>query len=551
MSNGFSYEVALKDLMSAPAYKEIEALGKLDAALERQNAILKKYYETHDKAGNHIQHSESWLESFRTSLVGNIAVGEIAAEGIKKLGEAVVEAGEALVEFVAHGVEFALEAAEFKENMALAFDVVSQTADEGERTYASIERIAEAQHLDIRHAIGLARELALAGVENEQIVSDTVAAQGALQRVGLEAGAEKLRRIVEQSETLGHLVLPRKLGAVGFKVDDIAKSLNLTPKQFAADLKAGKIEVDRGISAINSAILGGNVGKLAAQKFDLKDVATDWHNVWQKIVEDVDAGPLTSALRNFVDIFSDGQSSGKGLKDELTSDVNAILKVLGNLVSQSETVFLKLELGFYEGKVAAIPLTDQLHKLGLEGPNLASIGDSAREIAKDMVIAGTAVALVAGFILRLQQLNEPAKVAGHEIGLGFVGGLLDALTSGKFQVVKEIAGLGQAAISALRNVWKSHSPSEVAYDIGIGIPEGMALGANAGSARAATAVGSVLGPHLSEGGASSFATSRTVSVGNITVTVHAPHGSDGDEIASLVEEKLVDVIDRINMEMGG
>jgi hypothetical protein len=550
VDNGFTYETAIHDAMSAPAAHEVHALGELDAALAKNEKALHSHAAAHDAAGHAAEHNEGFLDSFKDGLVGQIAVGELAAEGLKKLGEAFVEVGEKLVEFVEKGIEFALEAAEFKENMVLAFDVVSQTADEGERTYEAISNIAEAQHLDIRHALSLARELALSGVENEQLISDTVSAQGALQRVGLEAGAKQLRRIVEQSEAIGHLVLPKKLGAVGFKVDDIARAFHETPAQFAKDLKAGKIETERGIQAINAAILGGNVGRLAAQKYDLTDVVTDWHNAWLKIAKDVDSGPLTGALRNFVDIFSQGEVSGQGLKEEITKDVNAIIRVLGHLVSEAETVFLKLELGFYEGKVAAIPLTEQIHKLGLEGPSLASIGDSAREIAKDMVIAGSAIALVAGYIIKMQQLSEPAKVSGHEIGTGFVGGLLDALTGGKFGVVKAIVGLGEAAVDALRGVWKSHSPSEVAYDIGMGIPEGMAIGADAGSDRAARAVGHALAPDLSTGG-SSLSTSRTVSIGNITVTVQAPHGSNADEIAAIVEEKLVDVIDRINMELGG
>ena len=70
----------------------------------------------------------------------------------------------------------------------------------------------------------------------------------------MNAGAEKLKRLVEQSEAAGHLILPKKLGGIGFDMSGLAKSLGETPAQLKADLAAGKIEVDKGIAAIDQAL---------------------------------------------------------------------------------------------------------------------------------------------------------------------------------------------------------------------------------------------------------------------------------------------------------
>jgi hypothetical protein len=551
--DGFEFTTAIRDGMSGPAHAEVAALGELDSALAKSEKSLHSHAAATENAGRMSGEAKGFMKEFTGSLVPEIALGEAAAEGLKKLGEGFVELGEKIFDFAKEGVEFALESAEFKENMTEAFAVVSGTAEKGEETYSAIEKMAAAHHLDIGKSLGAAKELALSGVENERILSDTVQAQGALQRVGLEAGAEKLRRLVEQSEAAGHLILPKKLGAIGFNMADLAKGLHETPAELARDLKAGKIEVDRGIAAIDAAILGGNVGQLAARKFDLTDVATSWHNIWRQLVEDVDAGPLTSALRNFVDNFTEGSGAAGGMKDEIVKDVNAIVRVLGELVSDATTLFLKLELGFYEGKIAATPMIAEIHKLGLEGPNLHDIGDSAEHIAKAMVVVASATALAVGWIIKLEELKDPVKIGGHEIGVGFVGGLVDGLTGGKFQVVKEVEGLGMAALDALRRVWQSHSPSRVAFDIGFGVGEGMGLGAEASSDRAARGVSDALSPPDFRGASSSAGPStRNVTIAAGAVQIHIAGSSvDVEAMREVVENALNDAIDRVNLELGG
>lgn len=557
---GFEYELAIKDSMSGPEHAVQGALeGVEHAALKADHAVA-HLGQTHESTGKHAKEHEGFLDEFTKSLVPQIALGELAAEGLKKLGEGFLELGEKIVDFAAEGVEFALEAAEFRENMVLAFNVVSQTADEGEKTYDAIEKMAVANHQGIQKALGLARELSLAGIENEQRVSNVVQATGELQRVGLEGAAEKLRRVVEQSESLGHFALPKKLGA-GFNLDslvaDLSKTLGKTPAIIRQELKAGKIAADVGIDALTRSITNGKVGELAAKKFDLKDVVTDWHNAWQQLVESVDAGPLTSALRNFVGIFSDGTNSSAALKDELVSDVNAIIKWLGAGIDAATTFGLRLELGFLQGKLAAKPLLDEMARVGIITPSISELGQEIQVIAKWLTVAGVAGAFLVTEIQAIQgwlgkQGAGALHAGGHESAGGFVEGIAAGLLDGRGVVGAAATDLGNAAIAKLRAVWQSHSPSMVAFDIGQGVGEGMALGATSSSDKAANAVGAALSPpdfsgHSGMGGGHR---NVTIAAGAVHVEVHGA-AANAEEIGAIVEEKLADVIERVNLELGG
>jgi hypothetical protein len=553
--DGFTYVTAIKDLMSDPAHTQAAALGSLDAALKKDEAALKSHGDAHGEAGKHVKEHEGFLKSFTSSLVPEIAVGELAAEGIKKIGESFVELGESIVEFGIEGVKFALESAEFRENMVEAFTITQGTAEEGEEVYNTISRLADAHHLDIGKSEGLAKELALSGVENVGQLASTVTAIGSLQRVGLEAGAEKVRRLIEQSEAAGHLVLPKKLGAVGFSLADLAKGLGETPKQLALDLKAGKITVEQGIRAIDEAINNGKVGQLAAKKFDLKDVATDWANVWRNLTEDVDSGPLVSALRNFVAIFDDGSASGAGMKEEIVSDVNTIIRYLGTGVEDVETFALEIELGFLKGKNAARPLVNEIESLSVSLPTMQALGADVEWVAENLTTAAIRAAYLVTELAKLQHwLGGEAAQALHAGGFAsaedFVGGLAEGIGGGTGLVVGAIRHLGTAGIEALREVWDSHSPSRVAMGVGEGIGEGVAIGADSSSGRAATAIGNVFAPPDFAGIGGGTGPSLTIAAGALQVNISGATGN-ADAIKEVAEEAFADLLERISLELGG
>jgi hypothetical protein len=545
--------------MSGPAYASVHALDALSEAIEKNEAAekkhevaLKKHADAHEEAGKKEKEHESILKQFSSSLIPEIALGELAAEGIKKLAESFYELGEAAVDFGIEGVKFAIESAEFKENMILAFDVVSRTADEGEKTYAAIEGMAAEHHLDIAKTLAAAKELALTGLENEQILSDSVEAQGALQRAGLDAGAEKLRRLIEQSEAAGHLVLPKKLGGLGFSKDDLAKNLGESVAELDAGLKAMTISADKGIAAIDATILGGNVGKLAAKKFDLTDVATDWHNIWRQLTEDVDAGPLTNALRDFVSQFSEGKPAFGALKDEIVHDVNRIIEVIGDVTNHATLFALKAELSFLLVELAIQPLTNEFERLGGTHDVIHALGSAIKFAADHMLRLAEGTATVLGTLSAVGAVG--GHVGGIHTGESFVQGLVTSLYAGIPGVHAAGHDLSAAAHEGAKTGIDAHSPSRKAFGLGEDYGEGYAMGGEASRDRVAAAMGDMAMPDLPPaspaGGNSSSSRTMTVTIEAGAIVVHGA-GESAHEMAEITLEQFADVMRRSVQELGG
>lgn len=549
------YEMAIKDSMSGPAHREVEALGALERAALGAAERLDHLAHANENAGHEAHKHAGFAEELQHQLLGHITVATLAAGAIEKLAQGFAELGEKLLDFGIEGVTAALQAAEFRENMTQAFEVVSGTAEEAENTYRSIEGMAVAQHIGIQRALNSARELGLAGLKNEQTISDVVAAQGELQRVGLEAGAEKLQRIILTSEAMGHLVLPKKIGGMGFNLDDLNERLGL-PK--GTDLKKIKVDTEKGIEAIASLISHGNVGKLAASKFDLHDVETDWANVWQKLREDVHAGPLTSALRDFVSIFDNGTASGKVFHDEIVKDVNGIVEVAGKVVEDIEILSLRLVLGFQNGTHAAKPLIEQMYKLGLEAPNIEKIGVAVERIAALFVYMAYGEALSIGYLLqfaqgllKFEQEAEQFITFGIHLARDFVAGIVDALHGGQPSMHQAGWALLHSAIEGGKLAALIRSPSAVTYEMGLNLTEGLARGVERGSGSSDAAMSEAM--TVPAPGAAPMGGSRSITfeAGSFHFEYHGSGGMDREEFRSLAEEVVTDAIERVNLELGG
>ena len=552
--DGFSYETKIIDGMSGPAHHEAEALGELSEALGKSEKALKKHEQAEHSTGEGLKMLGSKVIPGLTSSLEEMGEALTAASGplaaiiiaIEVL-EVFKEAGEKVFELGEEFVKTSLEAAEFKENTVAAFEVVGDAGQEvAEETYSNIEHIANAHHLALDTAMRLARELALSGVENEAILESSVAALGDLQRAGLDEGAAKLQHLIEESESAGHLVLPKKLRGLGFTQDELAAKLGYPS---GTDLKKIHVDTETGIRAINDLIENGNVGKLAAKKFDLTDVATSWSNIWKELKEDVNAGPLTAAFRDFIDNFSQGKPAFASLKDEIVHDVNRIIEVLGDVVAHTTNFALKAELSFLLIKLAVQPLTNEFERLGGTTDVMHLLGEAIMFAANHMVRLANSTAEI------VHVLSEVGAVGGHvggvHTGESFVQGLAASLYAGIPGIHAAGHDLATAAHEGAKTGIDAHSPSRKAFALGEDYGEGYAMGGEASRDRVAAAMGEMAMPDLPPappgGGSSSRSLSITIEAGAIVIE---GAGKDAEEIAQITLEQLSDVLERANLELG-
>jgi trimeric autotransporter adhesin len=551
-SESFSYVQTVTDEMSAPLHAEAAAVDDLTTAVKKNDAALQANAQAQSVAGQAAATHGGLLRELFTGLVPQISLAELLTESVKKVGEAIVETVEKLGELAFEGVKFALEASEFKENMVSAFSVVKGTAEEGEAAFAAVERIAIASHAPVEASEKLAQELALAGEKNTDNIAAAVAAASSLNSLGLQGGAEELARVLEQSESIGHFQLPKKLQGLGVSVTDLtadlARRLHTTTDVITQQLKAGKIATEVGVAALLDQINQGRVGQAAAKKFDLSDILTDWHNFWFSLAKDVDSSPLTQGLHDFVSAFDEGSSKGATMKDVLVEAFNAVIRWTGAAVTQVTIWSLEAENAFLEVAIALHPAIRSLEHM-YEEWEANTAGASRFEplirLVADSLVRG---ATAADFLLTtLFKLHDGAAEAGKGISDGLSNGIADGMAN----AVRTAHALGDGVKDAIRAALQIHSPSAVTKEFGAQTAEGFELGVAAGGPAIQGALGDMIAPpSVGSAAGQSVASAPSISI-TWTGDVVSHGNADAHEVAELVESKFSDVVERIVLELGG
>lgn len=564
MSDGFEFVTAIKDEASGPADNTISALDRLTAALDRNEAAFKRNQGAHkglgeslQDVGRHAKESKGFLSEFGESLIPQIALGELAAEGIKKIGEGIIE-----------GAKFAIEASEFRENTELAYATVLGTAEEGKRTYEEIDKLARVNHLPAEQAQGLASELMLQGLQNQKELTDTVAAVGALQRTGQEQGANRLKKIVESSlVTEKFQVNAKQLRGTGVQIDelyaDIADRLHVGKDQVKALMKAGKVDVDVGVAALDDAVNKGNIGKLAAQKYGVPDALTDIKNNLRGLFQNTDASPITNSLKGIADGLKEGTEGGKALQDTIST----LIDLTGGLVSAGTGLASGLASAFKEIKSLAQGAIDSIHDLSKPAPGswgAQADKDVDARIHKELMAAKERADLQD---LQDQEkpgakpfkdplhpdLKDPVEKAraealerGKTIGGDISTGMAEGIRDQKAAVDKAISDVAGGVITKGKEKLDSHSPSRKMMALGRDTVSGFEMGLEDGKDRAASVMSfDVQAPKVQPSGGSSRG---AVYVGGLTIEINGV--SHADEILPLVEEHVADVFERLQLELG-
>jgi hypothetical protein len=587
--DGYEYLLSMRDEMSAQSKAITGALNSMTSALERSDRATRAHGEAHRESARAVKEHEGVLKGFISTLargavgggiggglVGDIAKGTLIAHGVERMAEL---AGE--------GIRFAVEASEFKENALAAYTVVRGTADEGERTFAELDKAAREIHMPAERAHEIAQRLMLEGLESQKAVTDTVRAVGDLQRVGLEAGASKIQAIVERSVAAGHFDIgkgARGLKGTGATFDTIAAELGMGRKQFEAELKAGRISAEAGIEAIDQVVLKGKVGALATKKFTISDALVDMKNNIRGVLQETDSGPIVDAFRRMSEQFTE---TGDGAKDTKEA-INALIDLGGGLVDLATGIGTTLVSAINALKGAlkgardmAGGLLDFLKDIAHAGFHTPE-GDRFHEQAErdvdkrvdkqlrqrierakvDMVLdfqkePGHAAAEThalgkkLGIELYAPDKEEgppkptpakPATAAAHPAAAP--PSMLDQLDASNEAAMHALGkDAAEAHHEGAREGYHAHSPSRKMFDVGIDAAEGMISGAQAAS-------------KLSGRDTAIQDTGRAMSGGK-RVDVHVDFGGfhvhgaiDADDFMPLLESQVADVFERVAIELG-
>ena len=545
MAEGFEYIAEIRDEMSGPADAIKKSLHGLQEAFHATGEAEKKardssgrfissqrsavealghHTEGMAKAKEHLTgFSEQW-HKFGESMIPQVAIGELVAEGIKKVGEAAIEAAKAVAEFVIETTKFAVEASEFKEATIGAYEAIQGTAEEGERTYAAIEKLAASMHMPTDKAQDIAKTLMEQGLENVGLVKGAIETISNLERAGLGGAADKFKSVIERSLSAGHFVMPKKLSGIQQEsvYGELAKELGKSVAEVKRDMKAGLIATEAGIGALETVVNSSKIAEIARKKFTMADALTDLQNAWRSMLQDIDASPLTDAFRDFVSIFQDGSSSAGDMKDVMTKALNEIIKRVAEGVEGINIFTLRAENFGLRTEIALAPAIHafkNLYDKSNESQGVMQLlGNVVAEMAFEMIGAANAVGkLVAAY----ERLPSWAKLGGGKTenapGSGGRGGADFAPAN---------AEGGRVMSPAPGEVFASVAPGELILprEFMSKMPQFNAPAANGNG-------GSVV--HVDVGG----------------IEMHGVH--DMATMRPMLESEIADVFERVKLEMGG
>jgi len=517
-SDGFSYEITMPDEMSGPAHDAKDALDELTSSIKKNEGALKEQKsagheanEGHKEAAGGAGFLSEALGGLKESLIPQVAIGEMVAQAVEKLGDVALEAAKKFAELVIEGTKFALKMSEFKENSEQAYAAVLGTAEEGEATFAAIDRLSRSVHMPAEKAHDLAKTLMLEGLTNQEQITSAITVVSDLHSVGLDQGAEKFQRVIERSLQEGHFALPKRGGIPGADLEQVYKTLgerlHIGVDEVKRQLAAGRIGVEEGISALEETFMKSKAHEIAKSKFDLSDVETDLSNSFHTMLQDVDASPLKQSLVDFVSIFDQGNASGQTMKEVLTDTFNTVIRWVSIAVDGFTVLALKGEASALDLEAAFYP----------EIVVLTKIEHAAEAAAKAILGIGTSAdnSLVSSTIDKL-------------LSLGGGGGVPDLSHMGDVHapVVKREpahADGGTVHEPPPGESFAAVKPGEMILPVGFASQM----------------------PNLSPANSNGGGTQVHVDVGGIHITA-----SDREDMRRILESEIVDVFERVKIELG-
>jgi hypothetical protein len=557
----FSYETAITDGMSAPARAEGDALKRLQGEIKSTETAIRALQteqlnyqrggfkgaaadigleirklrlplgdlkgQFRDLKDEQKEKAEGGFFSQLTgSLIPQIALGELAAEGVKKIAETFYDVAKGIGEATVEAGKFAVEMAEARENSISAYEAVFESKQAAELAFDAFETVGKAAHLPVDRAQAIAQDLMLQGEEHVDIIAGVLTASADLTRVGLAAGAEKFKSIVERSLTAGAFVLPKKLAGLGVQLPDLyadlAARLHTSVANVKAELKAGKIDAEVGIQALTDAITSGKVGEAASKKLTFGDIVTDFKNDLVQLVEGVNFQPLLTAFSDITYLVEGADGDTGDLKTTIQGAFNAAINLTGEAVDavigfglEVEILGLKAELFWKKHRKGVDDLIEGVKDLGITIEHLLGVGTGEFDFEKKGREA-------------IQNFGRSALDSAK----GFLGIGGETPT----QAPAHAAG-GMVAEPAAGEYFASVKPGERI------VPAG----------RATDDVAGLSLPDFSHVASMGGGGGNHVHPGAIHVEIHVPGGTTAtaNEMQEITEHAMYDVLERIVAELGG
>lgn len=469
----------------------------------------------------------------------------------------------ALGALVLKGAELAAEAYTFRTRMSNVFEIYQGTAAQGQKTYEMIRAMSRTLPIPQEKAFESAQELLSLNLQGQNRLHNTVMSIGQMQAVMGDQAGGKLKSIITgaQESTMGgrfrgvFSVTPQDLKAIGLSYDQLTNILakkigqsNATTKQM---LMYGRIDAATGIDAINEAVSKGAIGAHVKDALLAPDVlARQFSEHIRDLFKDVDMKPVLREVRNLVNMFDQGNQTGRTMKTGITATFNTIAKVAKEALIQVQLGILDLEYYGMRGAIAFAPMIKEIKRLGDNQFVMDLMAEGMHEFATGALMAAVAVGYtvyqVASMLNTIDSLRNRSKDM-ERLGLDLVAGLARGVATGAPIFEQAMKDLGDAGMKGIKQFFDAHSPSrklrafgrdDLAGAISLGMQDGGMLVGNG-----TIQVKSAGKPAGNAGGGVQV----VVAPGAVQIN---GSGLGRDEMEDMVETAMADLAERIGDELG-
>lgn len=540
-------EQALAKLQRAKVV-DIASYRQLTAQLAQAKAGVNNYQQSILGLSGQMNEGEAGMKSFAGSMSGVVSIMKIFGA---------VYAAEIAV--IGAGMAMSIHASELKNDTLDALEAFMGTAEAAETVYSRINKMSGKIAISQERGTSLARELSAAGVTNADALTNAIESIGMVESVLGGGAGSKIQSIIERSTAGGTFKLNAKsLAGTGVQMSGIASALGITEEQLNAQLKAGKITAEQGISAMTKAINNKFSAVAGKQVLDIGAQFTKARDDISKLFEDVDTDGFLKGLKEILSVFDQSTVSGQALKFVVTSIFNGLFKVVEAVSPFVKAFFKGLIIIALQVYIAFKPLIAQISQL-FGGDQKANVEGFAGAMIQVGAAVGAMTAYTVGLIqtgitlfewfIKLETflMELPAKF--YNAGAAIVTGLVGGIKSAGGAAVDAVKNIGADALSGFKSIFGIASPSKVMGEMGGHLMTGLEQGIDGGAGGAQSAMQSSVAPPVAAAGGSGGGSSSvqvTVAPGAIVIS----GVQNAQQVAEMLPEMLANVMENLMLQQG-
>ena len=299
------------------------------------------------------------------TMAGLAQTLDLVVPGLGQVAAAAIRAGGAFVAMtvgiVQGGVEMALEVNAVNERLEATFQALGKGPDAGKATLGMLDDLSRKLPQSRTQLAEWTQQFEAMGITDLGALRHQIEATAGAQAIAGAAGAgayESLTRKVQGAidSHEGLLKVDRRMIATLHELG-------------AGDMMVGGRKLIQGATvdaqafgnALSQSLVEKGAGPLEAMGNEISTLRTKAQETFGHLFDGIDTAPITDALKSVIMLGDQGEPSGAALHDGIAGGLNAVIREIGEMITEAELWFLDLELQVLKSGVTMEDVKSTIH----------------------------------------------------------------------------------------------------------------------------------------------------------------------------------------------